>query len=305
MAKWETAFFRSELAQEVKKEYRNLLAVTKSDAEAEQIILDSYLPKLSVEKREDERFWLALALCEWQLGRLSDQVKNKALYWTNFPIDGICEAEMQMLEKQLLSPMPERKRISLPSWVKHCPWEVGSLLAYRIISNDHPRVTDSPYWRKYVLLRVIKIECRPVTMLAPDRAWSQSMLVGLYNWIGDQVPDPEIVSCLEFTPISISEPLLGISSLRSATFSLISDETPSSLLQSICMPRIETCCCLDWQCVKGINRNEVFTYLGYDSSFREAISDFFKTETTNYSFCHSVPFDALIVKRFEQLSKER
>ena len=302
MASWQADIYRGEWAQLVKKEYRSLLEVKKSDEEAERMIIEYCMQKIRPGSINEARMWLALALREWEFGRLSDLVKQKALSYLSAPVDHVDAGSCRILEATLNSPMPERKKIRLPSWVKRCPYKVGSLLAYRIISST--AMESSFYWKKYVLLRVIKIDRSPVTYLAPEAGWNESMLVGLYDWWGDEIPDPAIAESLEFTPIEISGP-----SLPKIAFNFV-DRTVldkhmcdllDGMIKNVTSPRVETCCDLSWTCSPGISKKEVFTYLGCDERFQEGVSDFFKTKITEYSLSHSIPFDATLVRRFTQL----
>lgn len=307
MATWETEIFRGELAQTVKSEYRKLLSVNKTGEEAEYLVVHSFLSDIAPGSKEEGRMWLALALREWQLGRLTQNAWDKAQQWAAYPWEEISSNAIQTLLSTLDSPMPESKKIRPPSYVSHCPWPVGSLLAYRIISSDHPHVTQSPFYGKYVLLRIVMIKRHPITWLAPDAGWNESMLVGLYDWIGDAKPDPKIAESLSFTPVSIQElslPSSAFQHLKTDKQPAWFSDTLQQVIQNTTSARIETCSSLDWRCIRGIRRDEVFTYLGCDPSFQQDISPFFKTNATDYALCHSVPFDAVLVNRFKQLAAE-
>lgn len=284
----EKEVYRDELCQAVKKEYRLLLSIKMPDWEAETRTVDYCMREYVANSDDEGRMWLALALSQWKLGRLSDMTKEKAFFWIKDDKFAISEYARNKLNEIWQAPMPARKNVPKPSWVARCPWPVGSLLAYRIMSADHPKVTNSPYWKKYVLLRIIEIPGTPVSWLAPEAMQSESMLVGLYNWYGDAIPDAAIAEELEFTPVVVSEPLFPQST------KIASDNAASNL-------RIETSCCLDWECAKGIDSQKVFTYLGCDSDFSLPSTDYFKTHITQYSIAHSIPFDAMLVNRLSQL----
>ena len=119
------------------------------------------------------------------------------------------------------------------------------------------------------------------------------------------IPDPQIAGNLQFTAVSVVEPTLSASILQD--ISSVPDEVVTRQMQQIMeratQPRIETCCDLDWKCVKGIKSEDVFTYLGCDLSFQQDINPFFKTDICDYAMCHSLPFDAVLVNRFTQLKK--
>lgn len=306
MSKWQSEIYRGELAQVIKTEYRNLLAVKKSEQLAEDIIIAHFIQEVSPGSEEEGHLWCALALRQWELGRLSEFVKKKAMFWIQKPISGFSKETLGALEATLRSPQLSKKQITLPSWVKKCPWPVGSLLAYRIISSEHENVRSSHYWKKYVLLRIIQINSTPVTFLAPDTIGSESMLVGLYDWYGDEIPNCTIVDSLEFTPIVVRGPsLTGEAAALIRNISLdgfgISKEVLAPVKFATTEHRVETCCCLDWKCAKGINHKEVFTYMGCDTSYQYSVPTFFKTDISSYSFAHSIPFDSMLCNRLRQL----
>ena len=130
------------------------------------------------------------------------------------------------------------------------------------------------------------------------------MLVGLYNWIGDKIPEPEIADSLEFTSIYEGPSFINKSTIQSAISRDLDEndyEHYIHLLETVTPPRVETCCCLDWKCLNGIRADEVFTYLGRDEKFDRGLPEFFNTDFSAYRFAHSVPFDTMLADRFDQL----
>lgn len=307
MAKWEAEIFRGDIEKKVKHEYGKLLSVNIDSEDAEHILVKYFESRFLADVFTEGRFWMALSLCEWQSGRLTQTAKKNAEKWAGFSENDISPSARQSLLDTLDMPMPPPKKIRLPAYVSHCPWPVGSLLAYRISSSDHPHVTQSPFFGKYVLLRIIKINRIPITNLAPSAGWDECMLVGLYNWIGDSIPHPDIIHNIEFTAISVEVPTLKPSTFQAFQLSHRSAEFDDQLQQIIAKTtahRVETCCDLDWKCPKRGNGNDVFTYLAYDPSYESNIPPFFKTNATDYSRCHCVPFDAVLVNRFYQLTEQ-
>ena len=301
MTRWKSEIYRNDHAQRIKSEYRKLLSVKVSDAEAEKLCLDYAMHDAVPFSWDEGCVWLALALSEWEEGRLTEHTKAQALKWIHTPNAPIHAYTLEQLESTLLSPAPLPKRIKPPSGLRKCPFPVGSLLAYRMISNSD--LADTPFWGKYVLLRVIKIIKTPVSFLAPDACFNESMLVGLYNWIGDSIPEPSIVKKLNFTYIVASE----TSDVPNVFLQMVQDISdidllPEALLNevknSLTNSPIETCCCLDWICAKGIDSKKVFTLLVCDDSNDYLLSPFFDTKITSYSFAHSIPFDIMLKNRF-------
>lgn len=305
MPTWKKEIINSEIGERILCEYRKLLSVGKRDEEAEKLLVDYFDSQLD-NNLMIGRFWMALALYEWEHGRLTQNAASNARKWATHPWDGISKTALETLLHTLNMPMPPKKKIRLPSYVSHCPWPAGSLLAYRIISSDHPHVTNSPYYGKYVLLRIIQIKKHPVTQLAPNDAWDERMLVGLYNWIGDSIPDPRIADHLQFTAISVEKPMLPTSVYRRAPSiqNSVGSTQLRKLLERTTQPRIETCCDLDWKCTKGTKTEDVFTYLACNPIFAQEVDPFFQTGICDYAMCHSRPFDAILVNRFNQLAAE-
>jgi len=281
-----------------------LLSVGKSDIEAENIIVEHYLEHFCVSNIDIKNFWLTFALTQREWGRLSNRVKEQSLSWLARFESEIPEETASEFKKCLDSPMPPLKRIPRPKWIEKCPWSVGSLLAYRIMSTDFPAVVNGPYWGKYVLLRIVMIKRTPVSRLSPESEWRESMIVGLYDWLGDSIPDPAIADSLCFTPVSVRPSILPENVLPNLTRQL--EKTTDLDSAALCMDalaseRVETCVCLDWRCAKGMDRKKVFTCLETDPKYEGSESTFFKTDITQLSISHSIPFDVTLAKRLDQL----
>ena len=307
MPKWEEEMFYSDIAGIVKSEYKKLLSVNFNAEEAEHILVKHFEQHFGEDVFTEGYFWIALSLSEWHWGRLTRRAKENAHKWIEILENDISSSARQSLLDTLNTPMPHAKKVRPPAYVSHCPWPVGSLLAYRISCSDHPHVTKSPFFGKYVLLRIVKINKNPITKLAPSAGWDERMLVGLYNWIGDAIPHPDIAKNLEFTAISVEAPVITPSFFQAFQIpdrSLELSDQVQQIITKTTTQRIETCCDLDWKCPRYVHRNDVFTYLTCDPSYETEIPSFFKTDLTDYSKCHCVPFDAVLVNRFYQITEQ-
>ena len=175
------------------------------------------------------------------------------------------------------------------------PWPVGTLIAYRVISSDSDFVRNSDIWNKYVLLRVVKLE--PFF-----GSKSKSMAVCLYDWVGESIPDPEIVKDLSFTYIHMEKPVLTGAALKYLTESLKNESFSKSKVDefssNISKPSKCTYVLMDWRCSKGIDRDDVFTPLGLDPSFVDCTPAIYHENTGGIVLVHSKPFDAMLVRRF-------
>ncbi|MGM9636900.1 MAG: hypothetical protein ACI3YK_02835 [Eubacteriales bacterium] len=311
MGTWSPSLFANDLALDVRHEYGALLSVGKTPTEAEQILFDYYSNILDCGDLEEGIFWFSLAHSEWKKGLLSELVKAKALSFMERDLEAWNHPNNQKnytrrkkvlseLKTKLLSPLPAPKKISKPT-VHHCPWAVGSLLAYKIVTSE--KIKDHSCFGKYALLRVIKINKHPFCKLAPSEYYDETMLVGLYGWIGNDIPGPDIVNKLEFIPIKSYCPP-PIHPLDYPLFDKLSLESRSHIqktLSDFFQGRTESCAQLDWLPTKCAA--EVITCLDCDESFQEKIPEFFDTSITAYSMFSFLSFDITLAHQLEPYLK--
>lgn len=158
MGSWGTGIFQNDVSEEVRTDYRNKLKLGKSDEEALKELLDSSHNYLH---DDDDRydFWFGLSSVMYDLGRLTDGVKNTALEliadggdlkrWADNNADQKKRIiQLEKLQEKLLSEQPERKKNALARQFI-CPWSVNDVFVY------HQEGLD-----KYVLIAVDKfIQC--------------------------------------------------------------------------------------------------------------------------------------------------
>lgn len=300
MGAWGTSIFSDDLSLDIRREYSILLSIGKENSEIEQMLINYYSSIFNCNNPDEDVFWFALALCEWKKGLLSDFVKEKALNalksgrdlerWSNSEKNYKKRKKvLDELKNTIQAPMPERKKIKKPT-VHHCPWKVGSLLAYKIISNKN--LSNNPCFMKYVLLRVIKITKEPISKLFETKYYDESMWIGLYNWIGESIPDPEIVKELKYIPIEeesiLPKPVGKIDwSLLETLPEESKDVVKNSLLNAF-EPKPVMCVNFDWLPTK--EKYGDITYLGCDESYQNSIPEFFKTSCP-YIITSYLPFD--------------
>lgn len=305
MGAWGTAVFSDDLAQDIRREYHIMLSTGKTNSEAERLLKAHYSSLFNCANPDEDVFWFALALCEWKAGRLSDEAKAKALAalesGNNLAQWETCASRSDYIKRKnilsdlhalLLSPMPPTKKIRKPT-VHHCPWSVGSLLAYRIVSSAQ-RLGDHPCFRNYVLVRVVGIERRPISNLFDTGYYDELMLLGLYNWMGSSIPDAKIAESLQYIPIRktlpVESPNMNDSFLRNIGASFGNE-------------RIEKCVYFDWVPTKA-ERGDI-TYLACDENFENNLPAFFEPKPQARVYTHYLPFDIQLAKRFEICWKSR
>ena len=310
MGAWGTSIFSDDLAMDIRGEYNVLLSVGKTNEEAERLLMKAFSEILNCDDPDEDVFWFALALCEWKKGRLSEAVKKKALdalesgrdaeRWNTVGNEKNYEKRKKVLKEfkeLILSPMPPLKKIKKPT-VHHCPYREGSLLAYRIVSNKD-YLQSRACNMKYVLLRVLRIEKHPISRLFDIGYYNENMLVGLYNWIGSEIPDPAIVNSLKYIPIEekniappphINESLLKAfpEERQKAIISAITSHFNSGEEKSVW---------LDWRSSKTAKGEIVF--LDLDENFCNNMPEYFKPFPDSRTYTHFLPFDVSLSKKFD------
>lgn len=264
MGAWGTAIFSDDVASDIRNDYYTLLTTGKTNEEITDILMRDYDAYKGTE--DEPVFWFALALSQWNKGRLLDKVKDKALEWieggqdlarwnvpnnqTNYKKRA---KELQKLKEKLLSPMPQSKPVRKPTQ-NRSPWKVGDLLAYRITGEN---VIGKPAFGKYVLLRVIKIVRNSIPYYDPNEYYNEAVLLGLYDWIGSEIPEPSIVDELHFATIK-------------------------DYIDRVFGRQIETCMLLLWS-KNEIKKREI-VLLGNDPSYQTKTPAFFDTGFNKYAW---------------------
>jgi hypothetical protein len=318
MIKPSAALFFDDMPLHIRKEYGFLVSIGKENNEIEEMLQQYYSNILNCDDPEEDVFWFALAYCEWKKGRLSSYVKEKALS----ALDSGRELErwnepgseteykkrkkvLSDLKEMLLSPMPPAKKAKKPT-LNHCPWPVGSLLAYKIVSNKE-HLSEHPCFNKYVLLRIVKIDRSPITKILPEEYYNESMIIGLYNWIGNEIPDQNIVEELEYIPFDELQLLKPTNPIDlSALVDTFPDElkdTATLALGNLLTPKTVTCMILVLSSIR--ETAGVITYLGCDDSFKDHIPDFFNTSIYSTPLVHLGTLDITLSKRMAGYLKEQ
>jgi hypothetical protein len=179
MGAWGTALFSDDTASDIRGDYRDHVGDGLSGPEATDRILIEWQQSLA-DPNEGPVIWLALAATQWACGRLEDRIRDKALEviaigaslrpWADNPkLLAKRKAVLARLEAQLRSPPPAEKRIPR-RFRNHCDWEIGEMIAYRLLSD------------RWVVLRVIDYHT--------DKGGT-SPICEILDWIGDEIPPGE------------------------------------------------------------------------------------------------------------------
>lgn len=192
MGAWGVALYSDDYTRDVRGDYRDALWFGKTDEEAIQEVIRKDAPKPGSE--DESVFWYALADTMWNYGRLTPEIKEKALYYLeNVQEDDRWDSEktwerrklvLAKLKEKLLSEQPPRKRVS--RYVPYvCPWKLGDVFAYQM----HKKASEEyGALGKYILFRKV----------TERYAWPHNTIpvIQIYKWIGDQIPSIEEIKGL-------------------------------------------------------------------------------------------------------------
>ena len=156
----QTEIFSDYTAVEARKFYIYALKAGLSDQEAEDYIIEKCLNTGEFHCS----FYTALAITQWEYGRLSDKIKNIAIQ--SIDNGGDCqyfkenkrEERLRVLNecKQiLLSPMEERKIVEIKQPCRRSPWTAGDIFAYKI---DEKKPTRANLFDKYFIFIITSVE---------------------------------------------------------------------------------------------------------------------------------------------------
>lgn len=307
MGAWGPAIFSDDLAADVRREYSALLSIGKPDNEAERLLIERYADVFDKGDPDEAVFWFALALSEWKKGRLSFLVKTKALYYIEDGGDlkrwDIPDeqknyqkraAVMDDLKEKLLSEQPARKKVKKAT-VHCCPWREGDLLAYRAISCP----PDKFLYNKYLLLRVVDIQRSPVSKIAPDACYDERMIVAVYGWIGDHIPDAGIVKDLEFVPTSVNVPLKTIDIKAAALVEQLPENLRSAFREQLFGKGARYCSDLPYRS-NSIDTVDI-TLLAKNDGFDRSKYEFLKTDLCSITISGTTAFELRQESLFRRL----
>lgn len=220
MGTWGTGLYQDDVTCDIKEEYLNRLKVGYTNIDATSDLIDCYMDSIEDEE-EGPLFWFALADVQWRYGRLLPEVKKVALEYLKEGRDlerwkdNEKQYEkrkfiLQELEKKLNSPMPTEKKLK-KLFINKPIWEIGDVLIYQIHNGELTRnemVKESKWYNKFVALRVIGITKYNKGSL-PREYSDEFCVVGIYNWVGDSVPDIEKINKFELIEIN-KKPIMRI-----------------------------------------------------------------------------------------------
>jgi len=181
------AIFSDDNAADLRGDYRDLIGEGLSGPEATDRLIEEWAPEES-DAYYAATFWLALALTQWNCGRLEARAKTRALLAI---ADGSAlepwrgkqeERRRALLEearRRLESPPPAPTKIKR-RLLCECSWEPTELIAYRLRSGEQ------------IVLRV--------TDLSSDKGGTYPSCE-LLDWQGGEIPDAKTLQSLPLRPV--------------------------------------------------------------------------------------------------------
>lgn len=145
MGTWGVKVFENDIAADVRSEYRDLVAEGLDGALATDRLLASYAGGVE-DPDEGSDFWIALAVAQFEVGRLEDRIRDRALAHIDDGTDvsrfvgkdrGRREKVLDQVREQLTGPHKDPKRIRKRQ-KSICPYQVGDVL--EVTLRDERRI---------------------------------------------------------------------------------------------------------------------------------------------------------------------
>lgn len=156
MGAWGTAIFSDDTAADVRDAFTDFVAEGLSPAEAtNRLVRES--AELLADEDDAVVFWLALAATQWKLGRLLDDVRDRAIAiidggdglprWEDNSRSEVNRRKKHLakLREQLLSPQPKPKKLK-PFLKSSTDFRVGDVAAYRLDERTAVRFCVLRLW---------------------------------------------------------------------------------------------------------------------------------------------------------------
>lgn len=162
MGTWNVGIFQNDIAADIKEEYINFLREGYSDIDADKKIIENNIDIINHGGYDVCEFWLALAMIEWEYGRLQETTKNNALEMALNPqYLKMWEDEKSMYSKRILilnefvnkiqNLQPPKKKIKINVPFK-CVWKLGDIFAYQLTSQ---KSIDNGVFKKYIIFQKV------------------------------------------------------------------------------------------------------------------------------------------------------
>jgi len=169
---------------------------------------------------EEPLFWFALAETQWKIGRLTSEVKEKALEWISkdgcvalWEESGVSsegwKKTLAGLKEKLESPMRSEKKIRKPTVINQNLWNVGDIYAYQVHTEESKK---HDLYGKYVLLQKMGESPHIPTWMSSEDSSSEPvlMVIHVFNRLYDEIPAIKDIDGVRLLPSSETALPLGV-----------------------------------------------------------------------------------------------
>jgi len=209
MGVWGSSLYANDTTCDVRDSYMGYLQEQLSNEEAFEKTLEDY-EELVGDQDEEPLFWFALAETQWKVGRLTSDVKEKALEWIKkeggialWEDNGSSSAgwkrTLSKLKEKLESPMRSEKKIRKPEVIDQNLWNIGDVYAYQFHTEKSKEYGTCG---KYVLLQKMGERKRDRPWLDAEEAEKQPlfMIINVFDKLFDDMPTLKDVESVKLLP---------------------------------------------------------------------------------------------------------
>ena len=161
MGCWGSGLYQNDAACDVKDAYIGFLEEGLSNSEAYTKTLEKCQGYIGYP--DEPLLWLALAETQWRLGRLTPEVKEKAMEWIEKGAGielweesksggAAWKKTIEKLKIKLDSPIPKEKKIRKPEEIDMNLWNVNDVYAYQFHGKE---AQEHGFGGKYMLIQKI------------------------------------------------------------------------------------------------------------------------------------------------------
>lgn len=199
MGAWGSGLYANDSTVDVRDTYLGFLKEQLNSQEAYEKTLEKCREYIG--DQDEPLFWYALADTQWKVGRLSPEVKTKALEWIannggielweeNKSSGASWKKSLEKLKEKLESPMPPKKKIRKPEEINQNPWTLNDVYAYRFNTE---KSKEYGVYGKHILIQKIGE--------GQDYSPFIKMRVHLFDRLFDTVPDVDEIKGLRIMPL--------------------------------------------------------------------------------------------------------
>ena len=213
MGTWGTTLYSNDTTCDVRDTYMGFLKENLGNQEAFEKTLEEY-KELIGDKDEEPLFWFALAETQWKVGRLTPDVKEKALTWIEkdggialWEESGVSSSgwkkTLGKLKEKLESPMRSEKKFRKPAVINQNLWNIGDVYAYQIHTEGTKKYGT---FGKYVIIQKMgESPHRPLYLKSTDVPEEPLMMrIHVFDKLFEKIPSLEDMEGLRLLPFGHS-----------------------------------------------------------------------------------------------------